>query len=61
MGPVSPFHHQVDLGDSPNPDLAKCMARGCKFSFRHPNRNVRLAAAYRHIADLLDPPKETDA
>lgn len=57
---MAAVHHLIDLGDPPNTDLAKCMAPGCKFSFRHPERNVRLAASHRHIADLLDPPKETE-
>lgn len=52
--------HLIQSGDSPNEDVMRCEAIGCGFRFKDSNRNVRLAAAYRHLADVLDNQKEQD-
>lgn len=61
MNRVNPNHHLIESGDQPHEDTAVCKAEGCGFRIKHPDRNVRMAASYRHIADLLDPPKEKNA
>lgn len=44
-------HHNVDIGDDRLHVLAQC---SCGWSFKSPKRNLRLAAAHRHVADSLE-------
>ena len=50
------IRHLVEDGD-PKVDEAWCHCG--KFRFSHPSKSKRLAEAYRHLANLLDPPEET--
>lgn len=52
--------HLIQSGDSPNQDVMRCEAHGCPFRVKSPDRNTRLAASYRHLADVLDYQKEQD-
>ena len=52
--------HLVQSGDPPNQDVMRCEAAGCSFRFKSPDRHERLAASYRHLADVLDNQKEQD-
>ncbi len=65
MGSITmsaPHQHLIQNGDQPYEDVARCEASGCGFSFRHPDRKVRMAESYRHLADVIDPRnKETNA
>ncbi len=52
--------HVIECGDQPNEDLAMCRAKGCGWTLRHPDRNIRVAESYRHLADVIDPPTKGD-
>jgi len=43
--------HNVDIGDDRLYVLAKC---SCGWSQKNDKRNKRLAAAYRHLAEVLE-------
>lgn len=46
--------HLVEAGDQPFEDLAECKSRGCGWKFQHKDRNIRMAACYRHLADVYE-------
>lgn len=59
---TAPENHLIEVGDQPHEDVALCRAQGCSWRFRAASRTALMAAAYRHLADIFDPPtKETTA
>ena len=55
VNPVKTDHHLIQDGDSPAETTAVCSMGD--FRFKHPDRRKRLAACYRHLADVMDPPE----
>jgi hypothetical protein len=44
-------HHNVDIGDDHNYVLAQC---SCGWRQKNAKRHLRLASAYRHLAEVLE-------
>lgn len=47
--------HLIQIDDDFGQTKALCSCR--EFSYDSPNRAKKIAASYRHLADVLDPPE----
>jgi len=47
------YTHTVDIGDDYSGVECRCLATGCNWRFKSESRHERLAASYKHIADIV--------